>query len=287
MKTSRMRRPALLVALPLLAACGGRPPPPATTPPARVVSLAPSITEIVYALGAGDRLVGVCAQCDYPAAAARLPRVGGYLVPSVEAVVAARPDVVLVVPSPGNRDAVRAVEQAGVRVVVVQDRTLADLWASMRAVGAALGLADVGERLVADVQRRLEAVRERVAGLPPRRVLLVVGHTPLVVAGHGTLQDELVSAAGGVNVAGDTGGVWPQISLELVVARAPEVIVDAAMGTEEGRHDLFAGLATVPAVRDGRVVAFAGEAIFRAGPRVPDAARALAAAIHPEAFGAG
>src|SRR5436305_1695489 len=165
-----MRRPTFLVALPLLAACSGRPPPPATTPPARVVSLAPSITEIVYALGAGDRLVGVCAQCDYPAAAARLPRVGGYLVPSVEAVVAARPDVVLVVPSPGNRDAVRAVEQAGVRVVVVQDRTLADLWASVRA---------------------------------------------------------------------------------------------------------------------GRVVAFAGEAIFRAGPRVPDAARALAAAIHPEAFGAG
>ncbi|TMA62116.1 MAG: hypothetical protein E6J69_19435, partial [Deltaproteobacteria bacterium] len=259
----------------------------ATTPPARVVSLAPSITEIVYALGAGDRLVGVCAQCDYPAAAARLPRVGGYLVPSVEAVVAAQPDVVLVVPSPGNRDAVRAVEQAGVRVVVVQDRTLADLWASMRAVGAALGLADAGERLVADVQRRLEAVRGRVAGLPPRRVLLVVGHTPLVVAGRGTLQDELVSAAGGVNVAADIGGVWPQISLELVVARAPEVIVDAAMGTEEGRHDLFGGLATVPAVRDGRVVAFAGEAIFRAGPRVPDAARALAAAIHPEAFGAG
>ena len=282
-----MRRPPLLLALPLLGACGGRPAPPATSPAARVVSLAPSITEIVYALGAGDRLVGVCAQCDYPPAAARLPRVGGYLVPSVEAVVAARPDVVLVVPSPGNRDAVRAVEQAGVRVVVVQDRTLADLWASMRAVAAALGRPEAGEHLVTDVQRRLDAVHGRVAGLPPRRVLLVVGHTPLVVAGHGTLQDELVAAAGGVNVAADAGGVWPQISLELVVARAPEVIVDAAMGTEEGRHDLFAGLPTVPAVRDGRVVAFAGEAIFRAGPRVPEAARDLAAAIHPEAFGAG
>src|SRR2546428_3781764 len=287
MKTSRMRRPALLVALPLLGACGGRPPPAAPTPPARVVSLAPSITEIVYALGGGDRLVGVCAQCDYPAAAARLPRVGGYLVPSVEAVVAARPDVVLVVPSPGNRDAVRAVEQAGVRVVVVQDRTLADLWASMRAVAAALGLTDAGGRLVADVQRRLEAVGGRVGGLPPRRVLLVVGHTPLVVAGRGTLQDELVSAAGGVNVAAEAGGIWPQISLELVVARAPEVIVDAAMGTEEGRHDLFAGLPTVPAGRARRARAVAGPARLRACPRVPEAARELAAAIHPEAFGAG
>src|SRR3989442_14942040 len=83
MKTSRMRRPTLLLALPLLAACGGRPPPPATTPPARVVSLAPSITEIVYALGGGDRLVGVCAQGDYPPAPARRPRAGGYPGPGV------------------------------------------------------------------------------------------------------------------------------------------------------------------------------------------------------------
>src|SRR5204862_339635 len=157
------------------------------------------------------------------------------------AVVAARPDLVLVVPSPGNRDAVHAVERTGIRVVVVQDRTLEDLWTSMRTVAAALDLAERGEGLVTDVQRRLEVVRGRVAGLPPRRVLLVVGHTPLVVAGRGSLQDELVSAAGGVNIAADVGGVWPQISLELVVARAPEVIVDAAMGSEAGRRDLFAG----------------------------------------------
>src|SRR5436853_7612957 len=114
-----MRRPTLLVVLPLLAACGGRPPPPATTPPARVVSLAPSITEVVYALGAGERLVGVCAQCDYPAAVASVPRVGGYLAPSVEVTLARRPDLVIAVPSPGNREAVRAIERAGVRVLVV------------------------------------------------------------------------------------------------------------------------------------------------------------------------
>ena len=155
----------VLSALVLAAACGGAPPAPPVMPPARVVSLAPSITEIVYALGAADRLVGVCAQCNYPEAAAQLPRVGGYLVPNVEAVVAARPDLVLVVPSPGNRDAVHAVERTGIRVVVVQDRTLEDLWTSMRTVAAALDLAERGEGLVTDVQRRLEAVRGRVAGL--------------------------------------------------------------------------------------------------------------------------
>src|SRR5436190_1538903 len=184
------------------AALGGCTPAPAPSPagaPARIVSLAPSITEIVYALGAGERLVGVCAQCDYPAAVASVPRVGGYLVPSVEVTLAARPDLVIAV-------------------------------------------------------------------------------------GRGTLQDELLTMAGGVNVAADAGQVWPTLTLELVVARAPEVIVDAAMGSEAGARELFARLTTVPAVRDGRVVTLIDETLLRAGPRVPEAAAALARAIHPEAF---
>lgn len=247
------------------------------------MSLAPSVTEIVYALGAGDRVVGVCGQCNYPAAVERLPRVGGYLAPSVEAVIAARPDLVAVVPSPGNREGVRAVERTGIRVLVVQDRTLADLWASIRTLAGALALGDAGERIVAELQGRLDAVRVQVAGVPRRRVLLVVGHRPLVVAGGGTLQDELLAIAGGDNVAADAGQAWPQLSLEMVVARAPEVIVDTAMGTEEGSAALFASLDTVPAVREGRVVTIAADTLYRAGPRVAEAAAALAHAIHPEA----
>jgi iron complex transport system substrate-binding protein len=278
---------AVWATLLLLATAGCAPAPggAAGGPPARVVSLAPSLTEILWALGAGERVVGVCAQCDYPPAVAALPRMGTYLAPSVEAVIAARPDLVVVVPSPGNREAVRALERVGVRVLVVHDRTLDDLRATVRTVAGALGLAAAGERLVTEIDGGLAAVHARVAGLPARRVLLVVGHSPLVVAGAGTLQDELVTIAGGTNVAADAGQAWPQISPEVVVARAPEVIVDAAMGTEAGGRDLFAALTTVPAVRDGRVVRIAGDALFRAGPRVVEAARVLARAIHPEAGG--
>jgi iron complex transport system substrate-binding protein len=265
----------------VLAGCGPATPLAPSGPARRLVSLAPSITEIVYALGAGDRLVGVCGQCDYPAAVAQVPRVGGYLVPSVEATVAATPDLVLAVPSPGNRDAVLAIERAGVRVLVVRDRTLADLWAGMRGVAAALGVPEAGERLVSDVQGRLDAVRARVEALPPRRVLMVVGHRPLVAVGDGTLQSELLTLAGGANVAAGAG-VWPRLSLETIVARAPEVVVDAAMGTEDGAARLFADLVTVPAVRTGRVIPLADDRLFRAGPRLPEAAAALAAAIHPE-----
>jgi iron complex transport system substrate-binding protein len=267
--------------LALLAACGGASPPAPRGPGARVVVLAPSATEIVFALGAGDRVVGVCGQCDHPPAAAALPKVGGYLVPSVEAVLGAAPDLVIAVPSPGNREAVRAIERAGVRVLVVQDRQLADVWTSTRDIAAALGVPAAGDRLVADVQARLEGVRAQASAAPRVRVLLVVGHSPLVVAGSGTLQGELLEIAGGANVAADVGSAWPQVSLELVVDRAPEVILDAAMGTEAGARSLFAGLATVPAVAHGRIVPIGGDAIYRAGPRVAEAAALLAAAIRP------
>lgn len=283
-------RRLILAAALAVAACGGqteRPEPSATPAPqasARVVSLAPSLTEIVFALGAGDRLVGVCGQCNWPEAVARLPRVGGYLAPSVEAVLGARPDLVFAVPSPGNREAVRAIERAGARVVVVRDRTLLDLWNGMRTVAGALGTPERGEALVRQVAADLDAVRARVAGRPRRRVLLLVGHRPLIVAGGGTVQGELLDVAGGDNVAADVAEAFPQLALETVVERAPDVILDAAMGTERGARAVFDGLDTVPAVASGRIVAVAPDALFRAGPRVAEAARALAVAIHPEAF---
>ena len=248
----------------------------------RIVSLAPSVTEILFALGAGDRVVGVCGQCDYPPDAAARPKVGGYLTPSVESVLGARPDLVIAVPSPGNREAVRAIERAGVRVLVVQDRQLADLWSSIETIAGSLDIAPAGARLTTELRAALDAVRARVAGRPRARVLLVVGHSPLIVAGGGTLQGELLDVAGADNVAGDVGSAWPQVSPELVIARAPDVILDAAMGTEAGARELFEGLTTVPAVENGRIEAVSSDAIFRAGPRVAEGAALLADAIHPD-----
>jgi ABC-type Fe3+-hydroxamate transport system substrate-binding protein len=264
-----------------ISACGEPATPGVGGVPQRVVVLAPSSVETVFALGAGDRVVGVCGQCDYPAEAVRLPKVGGYLAPSVESVLGVRPDLVVAVPSPGNREAVRAIERTGVRVLVVQDRRLEDLWTSIRTIAETLGIPDAGERLAADVRGKLDAVRARVAARPRARVLLVVGHSPLIVAGGGTLQGELLEIAGGTNVAVGVGSAWPQVSRELVVAEAPDVILDAAMGTEAGARDLFARLTTVPAVRNGRIVPLHSDAVFRAGPRVAEGAELLARAIHP------
>jgi iron complex transport system substrate-binding protein len=253
--------------------------------PARIVSLAPSSTEIVFALGIGERVVGTCDQCNYPEAARGVPRVGSYLLPSVEAVLARRPDLVIAVPTPANREAVRALERIGARVLVVRDRVLADLWAGIAAIGEATGEVAAAERLERRIRRELATVAACTAALGRPRVLMVVGSRPLIVVGGGTLQHELVAIAGGENVGADLGIAFPQTSVEVVAARAPDVIVDAAMGSEAGGESIFAAFSTVPAVRNGRIVRLAADELLRTGPRVAAATRQLAQVIHPEASG--
>lgn len=247
----------------------------------RVVVLAPSATEIVAELGLASRLVGVCRQCDYPpAAVAGLPSVGSYVTPSVEAVVSLRPNVVLAVPSPGNHEAVREVERLGIEVLVVRDRTLEDLWDAVTRIARRFGVGERGDALVARIRRGLAGVRASVATLPRPTVLLVVGRRPLVVAGAGTLQDELIDVAGGTNVGRRLGASWPTMSLEALAHDAPAIVIDAAMGSEAGMQPLL------PATRGGgaepRVVRVPIDTMVRAGPRVVDAARLLARELHPE-----
>ncbi|MDG2306360.1 MAG: helical backbone metal receptor [Candidatus Binatia bacterium] len=262
----------------------------AAEPPAggarRVVSLAPSVTETIFALGAEDRLVAVSSYCDFPPAARALPRVGSYLQPNVEAILGVEPDVVIGVPTPGNRAAVDHLRRLGVEVVVVSEDTVPDAFASMRTVGRWLGKPEQAEALVADVQGQLAAVRGAAAAEPRRRVLFVVGHDPLVVAGGALFLNELIEVAGGENVGAIGGGTWPRLSLETVVAAAPEVIIDGAMGTEAGPGG-DAGLLrwwepyrSVPAVRDRRVRAQRSNALLRPGPRLGVAARELFELVH-------
>lgn len=252
----------------------------------RVVSLAPSVTETIFAVGGGDRLVAVSTYCDHPPEAAELPRAGSYLQPSVETIVGLEPDVVIGVPTPGNRAAVEHLRRLGIEVVVVSEDTLADTWEAMRTVGRVLGRPDRAEALVTSVQGEIAAVRAAAAGKPRRRVLFVVGHDPLVVAGEGLFLDELIEAVGGRNVGALDRGMWPRLSLETVVAAAPEVIIDGAMGTEaspEREKSLrrwWETYRSVPAVRDGHVRAQRSNALLRPGPRLGEAARELFELVH-------
>jgi iron complex transport system substrate-binding protein len=260
--------------------------------PARVISLAPSVTEIVYALGLGDRLVGVSAQCDFPPQASTVDRVGTFVTPNIEAIVAKRPDLVIAVPSPGNRSPVEVLQRLGLRVLVVNPSTVAEIAETILVIARALGDEAAGRAVVGGMQARMAAVEQRVAGAPAPRVLLVVGQTPLIAAGAGTVQDELIRMAGGINVAAVAGASWPRLSIEAMVVGAPDVIIDTTMGSEgaggtEAVLRFWQRFPGLPAVRTGRVHRYAADPLLRPGPRIPDALESLARFMHPERFSRG
>jgi iron complex transport system substrate-binding protein len=254
--------------------------------PRRVVSLAPSVTEIVFALGAGERLVGVSSYCDFPAAARDIDRVGTFLQPNLEVILAKRPDLVIAVPSPENRAAVEKLREFGLTVRVVRPEKIDEVLRAIGVIAADLELADAGNRLVARIREDLAAVERKVSALAKRRVLMVVGRRPLIAAGAGTYQDELIAKAGGINIARDSGEAWPHLSLERVIVAAPEVIVDTGMAESEAAEGVafWASFTTIPAVRDERVVGAGQFDLLRPGPRVAETLATLARFVHPEAF---
>jgi iron complex transport system substrate-binding protein len=259
------------------AATGGAtrlgPPPPAV--PRRVVTLAPSLTDTVIALGLQDRLAGVTRYDDAPEVA-RLPRVGGFLDPNVEAILALRPDLVLWMTDGGALGAMERLGALGVPILALPVVDVADVYAMARLVGGALGDAAGGDRLAGRLRADVERIRERAAGLPRVRVLFVVGVEPLVVAGPGSYPDEVLRLAGAENVASGARP-WPVYPLEKAVSDAPDLVVNAAVLEPP---EAIARL-PIPAVRRGRVHRLRNDGALRPGPRLPAALEELFAAIHP------
>ncbi len=257
---------------------------PPRTPPRRVVVLAPSLTDVVVAMGLVGRLAGVTRLDDAPEVA-RLPRVGGFLDPSPEAVLALSPDLVLWVTDGGALAAVRriaALSRASSRpfpILAIPIVNVADVVATPRVVGDALLDPAAGERLSRALADDVEGVRRAAAGLPRRRALFVVGHEPLVVAGPGSFPDELLRICGAENVVRGERA-WPVYPVEKAVADDPDVVVDAApQEPAEG----IRRLAAVRAVREGRVLRLPNDDLIRPGPRMIRGLGALFRGLHPEA----
>jgi iron complex transport system substrate-binding protein len=254
---------------------------PPRTPPRRVIALAPSLTDVLVALGAADRLVGVT-RVDRAPEVAKVPRVGGFLDPNPEIILGLRPDLVLWVTDGGALPAVRRVAElasGAFPVLAIPIVTVADVSAAARLVGEALGDPAGGAALAARMDGAVERLRTRAAGLPRRRVLFVVGRDPLVVAGPGSFPDELLRLAGCENAVGGARP-WPVYPVELAVGGNPDLVIDAAL---DEPADGIQRLAAVPAVRAGRVVRLSSDDLLRAGPRMIAALDELFLALHPEA----
>jgi cobalamin transport system substrate-binding protein len=257
--------------------------------PRRIVSLVPSVSEVLFAIGAQDRLVGVTDFCDYPAAARAKPSVGGMLAPSLETLVRLRPDVVVATPAGNREETFDQIERLKIPVYVVNPESVADMLDLVTRLGALTGHEGEAARLVTSLDARIKAVAASVDGRPRPRVLYVLWPDPLIVPGRRSLVGELVARAGGDSVTADRTEAYPRLSLEVVVARAPDVIILASHGSGQGRmvREKWQRFTSLPAVKSGRLYTVDGNLLHRYGPRVVDGLELLARILHPEARTAG
>jgi len=255
--------------------------------PLRIVSLAPSLTETLYALGLQDRLVGDTDYCDYPADAQKKTKVGGVINPNFEEIAALHPDLVLVTKEGNRADTVRALETLGIPTYATQARNVYEVLATTQKLADLLGVPEAGSSVAAELRARLDALHAKLEGVPPSRVLFIVWTEPLMSVGKDTFVADALRTAGAASIV-DSKQDWPQMSLEEVARLQPEYLVFAASHFEVGSRD-FEALANRPgwrildAVRNRRF-AVVSEAVIRPAPRIVSAIEELAHQLHPAAF---
>ncbi|MCW8985281.1 MAG: helical backbone metal receptor [Thermoanaerobaculales bacterium] len=261
--------------------------------PQRIVSLAPSLTETLFALGLGDRVVGVTRYCAHPPEVLELPKIGGHLDPNFEAIVSLEPDLVVAIPS--SHESGSRLETLGIRVLEVDQHDVEAVLESVSAVAEACGVIDRGTALRAEMERRLARVASAVAGAPRPRAVVVVGHQTLDesvrsvwAAGRDTFYDGVVQIAGGVNAIDGGLARYPEISREGLASLDADVVLDVIAGLEARNLDpekVRAGwmqLTELRAVRERRVNVLIGDQMVVPGPRLPEMVEAVARALHPD-----
>lgn len=247
--------------------------------PTRIVSLAPSVTESLFALGVGHAVVGATSFCDYPPEAAAVERVGDTVRPSLEKIVAKKPDLVIVSTSSQLERFAESLEEIGIPVWVSNPRSLDGIVLSIERLGDVIGQPEAAARLVSSLRARIGSVVARVANRGRPRVLLILGGQPLITIGANSFVTDLITSAGGDSISDDVSSEYPQYSLETAVARQPEVIF-----LQAGNEPLPMRLKETTAFRDGRVFQLDPALLLRPGPRIVDGLEAMAAKIHPAAF---
>lgn len=260
-----------------------------TERPERIISIAPSNTEILFAIGAGDQVVGIDSFSDYPEEALDLPRVGGVTDPDFELMASLQPD--LAVSIGGTDQIVAKLRELGVPVLVLQPETMTDLYDTIRRAGQVTGHVDGAEHVVRDMQARVADITAKTAGLSDDErpgVFYVMWADPLMTAGPGSFIHELITLAGGRNIAADAPSAFPEFSHEQVVSRNPDVIlVPGPWQAEEAdriKGGDYPGWTGLRAVTDDRVHVVTENHVTRPGPRLIEGLEEFARLFHPELF---
>lgn len=257
--------------------------------PKRIVSLAPSVTEMLFAIGAGSQVAGVTEFCNFPPEAAQKPRVG-YVNSNLEALVALQPDLIITPQEFLKPDFIVKLEQLKIPVFILADRTVEDIFSHIQTLGRMLDHMTEATALGMDLRQQIAGIKSRSQGLPPVRVLYVLNSEPLITVGPGSFIDQLIGLVGGANIAAKSGTAYPRLSMEAVLQDDPEVII-FPIGTSEGiserEQQSWRRWTTVSAIKHNRVHQIPADLLNRPGPRIGQGLDRLAAMLHPAATSDG
>jgi iron complex transport system substrate-binding protein len=251
----------------------------------RIVSLAPSLTEILYALGLGNQIAGVTVHCNYPAGALTKPRIGSYVDLNVEKILALKPDLVIATADGNERDSVERLVRFGVRVFLTNPKNLSEVFETIRAVGRMTRREPQAHSLVVSLEQRADRIIRACAGLSRPRVFLQINEQPLMTVGRDTFHNNLITLANGVNISGGEAIKYPKFSTEQVLKARPDVILITSMergAAGEKKKQRWNRWGQIPAVMMGRIHLLDSDLLDRPSPRLVDGLEALARAIHPE-----
>jgi iron complex transport system substrate-binding protein len=253
--------------------------------PQRIVSLAPGITEILFALNLDGQIVGVTSFCDWPREAGQKTSVGGFTNPSLEKIVSLKPELILATADGNRPETVRQLEKIGMTVYVINPVDTAGILQSIRNIGEVTGQRQAARSLNAQLQRRLDAVTAQISNKKRPRVFFQIGMDPVITVGRHTMISDVIERAGGTNIAGKDTARYPRYSAEGVMAHAPDMLLFAPMATDREFKKVkryWEQFPSIPAVKNKKIYPMNTDLIGRASPRIVDAIEQVAKILHPE-----
>jgi len=253
--------------------------------PKRIISLAPSITEILYFIGLGDRLVGVTMFSYYPEEAKKKPKVGPYSEINIERVISLNPDLVIGTADGNNRGDVEMLEEAGIPVYIVNPRNIDQVLHSIEKIGEVCGVNIRTKRLASNLKQRVMVIKEKLKMAERPLVLLVINMKPIISVGRGTMHNDLIKLSGGRNMIESQTIPYPKINMEEIIKKRPDVIIISSMergGEFDKAKRAWIRWSTLPAVQKGDVYLIDSDLIDRASPRIIQGLEEMAKLIHPE-----
>ncbi len=262
--------------------------PTTTSPPKRIVSLAPNLTEILFALGVGEKIVAVSNNCDWPAEAASRKKVGTFWQPNTEAIIASKPDLVITLRFEQQKAIADTLNRLGYKVLTLKIEEIEELFTAIQKMGEAADCIERAEKLAGDIRKKINDLQSKYNSTNKVRTLWVVQVEPLRIAGTNTFVNEMIELAGGENAIGPTIGQYPQIGTEELLACGAEVIIQSAMGADnidrqqQAAEAFWSKFAALPAVKNNRIYVVNPDTTLRLGPRLPEGIEMIACCLHPD-----